>query len=173
MQVEQQLLAHGKVERGRLGITIQEVNQSLAQDFGLKQATGALVSAVEPDGAGAKAGLKAGDVILKFNGHELADSADLPPLVANVKPGEHATLSIWRNGRTSDLDIQVGGTLASASAVSVADRSAKGHLGLSLRPLTAEQRSQALRAARCLVLQFRRLQPLPKCCTRCQREVTS
>lgn len=68
MNVEQQLLTKGKVSRGKLGVTIQEVNQGLADSFGLDKPRGALVASVEPDSPAAKAGIQPGDVILKFNG---------------------------------------------------------------------------------------------------------
>ena len=73
VKVKDQLQQFGKVSRGRLGVTIQEVNQQLADSFGLKRPGGALVASVEKDGPAAKAGIKAGDVILKFNGQANRD----------------------------------------------------------------------------------------------------
>jgi serine protease Do len=142
LQVEQQLLAHGKVERGQLGISVQSVDQSLAQAFGLDHATGALVSSVNPDGAGARAGLKSGDVILSFNGHTIADSADLPPLVAAVKPGEAATVSVWRQGARHELQVKVG-EAAATTASTQAQPTDKARLGVAVRPLTPDERAQA------------------------------
>src|SRR6185437_8596720 len=75
MHVEQQIVKHGKVTHGRLGVAIQDVNQALAGNFGLKSPKGALVSSVQKDGAGAKAGLKPGDVILTLNGEAIAGSS--------------------------------------------------------------------------------------------------
>ena len=82
MQVSQQLVHSGKVTRGRLGVGIQEVNQALADSFGLKKLQGALVSSVDPDGPAARAGLQAGDVIVRMQGHDINRSADLPAQVA-------------------------------------------------------------------------------------------
>jgi serine protease Do len=108
MQVKDEIQQHGKVTRGKLAITIQEVSQALADNFGLKGPGGALVSSVQKDGPGAKAGLEPGDVILKFDGKEISRSSDLPPLVATLKPGATATLDIWRNGKPKQLSVTVG-----------------------------------------------------------------
>ena len=97
-QVKEQLVKYGKVERGRIGVAIQEVTQSLAQSFGLDKPQGALVSSVEPGGPADKAGIKPGDVLLGVNGKAVDRSAELPPLVAAVKPGSKATFDVWRDG---------------------------------------------------------------------------
>ena len=100
VKVKDQLQQFGKVSRGRLGVTIQEVNQQLADSFGLKRPGGALVAAVEENGPAAKAGIKAGDVILKFNGHAISSSSELPAQVADVKPGTKATAgNLAQSGR--------------------------------------------------------------------------
>jgi TatD DNase family protein len=80
------------VQRGRLGVTIQSLDQSLADSFGLSSPIGALVSGVEPGGPAAKAGLEAGDVILAVNGQPVDTSNALPPLVADLAPGETPAL---------------------------------------------------------------------------------
>ena len=87
---------------------IQDVNQALAANFGLKSPKGALVSSVQKDGAGAKAGLKPGDVILTLNGEEIAGSSDLPPKVASLSPGASVTLGIWRDGAEKQLTATLG-----------------------------------------------------------------
>ena len=144
MQVEQQLVKTGHVERGQMGVSIQSVDQSLAAAFGLKDASGALISAVSPGGPGARAGLKPGDVILKFNGQPIADAADLPPLVANVKPGDSATLAIWRKDSMKDVSVRIGDAAsASQTVASTDDDSGKARLGLAVRPLTPQERQQA------------------------------
>ena len=88
--VKTQLVQHGKVERGRLGVSIQEVSQSLAQSFGLDRPRGALVAQVEKGSPAEKAGVKPGGVLLGVNGKTIERSAELPPLVAAVKPGTKA-----------------------------------------------------------------------------------
>jgi serine protease Do len=142
--VEQQIVKTGKVSHGRLGIEIQNVDQSLAQSFKLSSPAGALVARVEPDSAAARAGIKAGDVIQKFNGAPIADAGQLSVRVNGTAPGEKATLELMRDGKP----ITVTATIGSAGAAAVAknaDQSAPeaSHLGMTLRPLTPEERTQA------------------------------
>ncbi len=143
LKVEQQLAKSGHVTYGRLGVTIQAVNQSLADSFGLKSPKGALVSAVEPDGPAAQAGLRPGDVILQFDGHDVDQTNTLPEMVAALKPGAKASMEIWRNGSTQEITATIGElkpeTVASASGGAA---SAAG-VGLAVRPLTAEERKEA------------------------------
>jgi len=108
MNVKDQIQQHGHVEHGRLGVTIQQVNTALAQNFGLDKAEGALVSSVQKDSAAAKAGIEPGDVILKMDGKAITSSTELPPLVAAVKPGSDVTLQIWRDGKSKDMTVTVG-----------------------------------------------------------------
>ena len=88
-KVQAQLVEHGKVTRGRLGVTIQEVNQSLAQSFGLKRPMGALVGAVERGSPAEKAGIEPGDVIVKVNGKDVESSSMLPVEVSRHEAGQH------------------------------------------------------------------------------------
>ena len=96
------------MQRGRLGISIQEVNQSLADSFGLKKPGGALVGQIEKDSPAAKAGLEPGDVILAINGKEIAGSGELPAIVSAMTPGETAKLQVWRSGAARQIDVPVG-----------------------------------------------------------------
>ena len=102
------LEAHGKVERGWLGVQIQEVTPAIAASLGLKSEHGALVAVVRPDSPGARAGLKQGDVILSFDGKAVGQLRDLPRLVAAQPPDSRATLSVWRNGERKELDAVLG-----------------------------------------------------------------
>jgi serine protease Do len=142
MKVEKQLLDHGKVSRGRLGVMIQEVNQDLAKSFGLPKPAGALVSSVEKGSPAEKAGIEPGDVILKFNGKEVASSRDLPAMVADITPGDAAKVEIWHDGRAKEVSVNVG-EMKFASADEKPVKGAKGGLGLAVRPLTADERKQA------------------------------
>jgi len=134
--VKDQLVKNGKVERGRIGVAIQEVSQSLAQSFGLDRPRGALVAAVEKASPAEKAGLKSGDVILAINGRTIERSAELPPLVAAVKPGSKASFEVWREGKSRTLDVSVGQLKPEqVSAASDDETSAPtGKLGLAVRP---------------------------------------
>ena len=136
MKVEGQLMKTGQVQRGRLGVTIQSLDQSLADSFGLSSPTGALVSGVEPGGPAAKAGLEAGDVILAVNGQPVDTSNALPPLVADLAPGETAKLKVWRQGREREIKVQVGHQAQVATAKAGESTPAVGgRLGLSVRPV--------------------------------------
>ncbi len=108
MDVAEQLKTGGKVNRGRLGVLIQEVSADLAESFGLKEPQGALVAEVEQGSPADKAGVEASDIILKFNGRTINSSIDLPRMVGTTKPGSHSTLTVWRNGAMRDLDVTIG-----------------------------------------------------------------
>jgi serine protease Do len=141
MQVKDEIQQYGKVSHGKLAITIQDVNQELAQNFGLKTPNGALVSSVQKGGPGAKAGLEPGDVILKFNGKDINSSTDLPPKVAELKPGSPVTMQVWRNGASKELSATVG-SLDDKSVIASNDRKDldKARLGIAVRPLTADEK---------------------------------
>ena len=142
MKVERQLVEHGKVSRGRLGVMIQEVNQDLADAFGLDKPAGALVSSVEKGSPAEKAGIEPGDVILKFNDKAITRSADLPPLVTELAPGTSASLTLWRKGKTREIALNVG-EMQTAETRSKPNEDDKGKLGLAVRPLSPEERQQA------------------------------
>ena len=105
MNVADQLRTTGKVQRGRLGVIIQEVNYNLAKSFGLSKPMGALITQVMPDGPAAQAGLKQGDVVLSVNGEEVRASNDLPVMVGSITPGKEITLQVWRNGEVIEQKI--------------------------------------------------------------------
>ena len=141
-RVEEQLLSTGKVSRGRLGVGIQELNSSLADSFGLDKVQGALVNSVEKGSPADKAGVKAGDVILKLNGNAIAASYELPALVSEIKPGAQAILEVWRDGKARNLDVTVGEFPSAGVATAAPAARAEGRLGLAVRPLTAEEKKQ-------------------------------
>ncbi len=108
LNVVKQLRDHGKVRRAWLGVVIQQVDRALAESFELDHATGALVSQVEPEGPAEDAGLKAGDIILKFDDHEITESRSLPPLVGQHAPGDKVRIELLRDGRRTSLRVQLG-----------------------------------------------------------------
>jgi serine protease Do len=133
--VKQQLVKYGKVERGRIGVAIQEVTQSLSQSFGLDRPHGALVSSVEPGGPADKAGLKPGDVLLAVDGKTIERSSEVPPLVAAVKPGSKASFEIWRAGKKQTLSVTVGELEPDKVAEATpGSGESSGRLGLAVRP---------------------------------------
>jgi serine protease Do len=143
--VEEQLLKTGKVQRGRLGVGIQEVSASLAKSFGLDRPTGALVSTVESGGPAEKAGLQPGDVILSFNGKKIETSSELPPVVAQTKPGTKSELEIWRGGKKQTLGVAVGemkNEPVAKNGNAQPNAEEGGKLGLAVRALTPEEKKQ-------------------------------
>ena len=114
MNVAEQLKTDGKVQRGQLGVVIQEVTHDLAKSFGLDKPTGALVSKVLPNSPASAAGLQVGDIIRGVNGKEIVSSGDLPVIVGSTAPGKEVKLQIWRQR----AELEVGVTLGSAGDIS-------------------------------------------------------
>lgn len=102
-----QIRTQGRVIRGWLGITIQQVSQNLALSFGLERPQGALVSNVAPEGPAKTAGIQSGDIILAYNGQPLDTAGDLPPLVGNTRPDTDVALTVLRSGKTLNIPIKV------------------------------------------------------------------
>jgi len=142
-RIKDQIVATGKVVHARLGVTVQEVNQSFADSFGLPTPEGALVANIQSGSPGEQAGLKPGDVIRSVNGQKIVASGDLPAMVALAKPGDKLTMDVWREGKAVTLTGKLGNAndrvLASAEQRAPAD---KLRLGLALRPLDQLERRQ-------------------------------
>jgi serine protease Do len=143
MNVSRQLQANGHVTRGRLGVGIQDVDQALAESFGLDAPRGALVSAVEKDGPAAKAGIEAGDVILSFGKQPIDSAGQLPAIVAAATPGKPVSLEVWRNRSTRRIDVELGATNEQDAVAENGVRPESGRLGLMVRPLSADERREA------------------------------
>jgi serine protease Do len=141
--VKDQLVQHGKVTRGRLGVTIQEVNHALASSFGLPKAGGALVSSVEDGSPAEKAGIKPGDVVLKVDGAEIGSSLDLSSRVSAMKPGSKARLGVWRDGSPREISVSVGEVASAKSAAAEKADLSGTRLGVAVRNLTPEEQRQA------------------------------
>jgi len=146
MDVQQQLRTKGRVQRGRIGVAIQEVTRDLADGFGLPRASGALISSVEADGPAAQAGLQQGDVIVRFAGKEVDASSDLPRIVAAAQPGSVVALDVYRAGVLLSLKVTVG-EWQDPKEPPVADAAPRGapvsnKLGLVLSSPTVVQRRE-------------------------------
>jgi len=141
-RVRSQIVATGKVQHARLGVTIQDVNQSFADSFKLDSPAGALVASVEDGSPAAKAGLKSGDVVLKYNGTPIVASTDLPTLLGQAAPGDKATLEIWRQGKRETVTAKLGDANDKAAVVASNEGGPSGgKLGLALRPLQGQEKS--------------------------------
>jgi serine protease Do len=145
-RIKDQIMATGKVQHAKLGVTIQEVNQGFADSFRLESPEGALVNNVERGGAADKAGLKSGDVIRKVNGQPIVGSGDLPAMLTVAKPGDRVALDVWRDGKI----VRLNATLADATDKADQDEPAQlaaanggSKLGLALRPLEPIEKRQS------------------------------
>jgi serine protease Do len=148
--VEEQLIRTGRVVRGRIGVTIQDVNAQLAESFGLDRPRGALVSSVEKDGPAAQAGIAAGDVILGVGGHPVERFGELSSTIAAMRPGSDATLSVWRGGREQNISVKVVELKEQEQTAANHGGKPKEHagdvasaFGLTVRPLEPREKEQA------------------------------
>jgi len=106
--VVRQLIEHGTVRRGWLGVHIQAVTDDIAETLGLEDAEGALVASVIEDGPAEKAGIKNGDVILEFDGKKVEKMRRLPRIVADTEVGKSVDVTVWREGRATELEVEIG-----------------------------------------------------------------
>ena len=144
MKVEQQIVATGKASHARLGVSIQEVNQTLADSFGLAKPEGALIANVEAGGPAARAGLKTGDVIQQVDGQAIVTSGDLPAIIGETAPGTTVTLAVWRDGKAEGITAKLGDIDDRMPKVAKNDEElGKAKLGLALRPLEPQEKQQA------------------------------
>ena len=145
MDVVEQLKTHGYVSRGWLGVYIQEVTRELAESFGMDKPMGALVAKIMDESPAKEADVKVGDVILSFNGQEVANSAALPPMVGRVRVGEQVKLKIMRDGKLKTVKVKIGQLPESDEAIvgEVPGKPAEDEiLGMQLRPLNKEEKEQ-------------------------------
>ena len=113
-RVEQQIIRSGKVRHARLGVGIQEVDQSLAEAFKLDKPAGALIESVDPGGAADRAGIEIGDVVLAVNGQAIDVSGDLPSLVGLAQPGDALAIDLWRHGARTTVHARLDSVKAPA-----------------------------------------------------------
>ncbi len=142
--VTEQLKAGKKVSRGWIGVTMQALTENAAKALGLKKAQGALISSVMEDEPAAKAGIKAGDVIIGVNGKDVEDSAALLRAIAGEKPGSKTTVTIWRDGKAKDVIVTLGERNADQfnaqrNGPAGEQKQEAATLGISVRPLTKDE----------------------------------
>ena len=152
IRVSEQLKATGKVTRGRLGIQIQDVTREIAESLNLPKAEGASVARVEPGSPAEKAGIQAGDIVIKFNGTPVESMGDLRRMAGATKPGTKVAVTVWRKGAPHDLTVVVAELEADKAAPSKKDgkKSKKDDkaeqganaLGLITSDLTDEQKKE-------------------------------
>ncbi len=138
--VVDQLKAHGKVVRGWLGISIQDITPELARSFGLKKTEGALVAGVMADSPAARAGIERGDVILEYNGTHIDSAHQLPALVAATAIGKTVPITVQRGGNTKTLSVSVQEMPASAAPSQ--SRGATAAWGVEVADITPDLRQQ-------------------------------
>jgi serine protease Do len=142
-RIKDQILKTGHVEHAKLGVSVQEVNQSLADSFGLERPEGALVASVEKGSAAERAGLQPGDVIRSANGQAVVSSGDLPALVGLAAPGDRLALEVWRQGKKVQLTAQLGRAADKVAATAATGGADEGKLGLALRSLSPQERQES------------------------------
>ena len=145
VQVSTQLRASGRVQRGRLGVGIGDVSKEVAESLGLGKPQGALVSNVEAGSPADKAGIEAGDIILKFDGKKIEKSSDLPRAVGGTKPGTASTVTVFRRGSTKDYPIMVGEFEPDRTAQKVSPEKATPPNATQLLGLTVSDLTDALK----------------------------
>lgn len=140
--VMDQIVQHGKVIRGYMGVAIQSVSPDMAQAFGLNQGGGALIGDVTPGGPAAKAGLQRGDIVLQLDGTQVTGSDDLSLRISQLAPGSVAHLQIYRNGKNQDLNVTLGEFPENAESGAPAESRSSALSGLQVQNLTPELRQQ-------------------------------
>ncbi|MDC0575284.1 DegQ family serine endoprotease [Nitrosomonadaceae bacterium] len=145
--ISTQLKVTGKVSRGRLGVMIQEVTKELAESFGLDKPGGALVTLVQKGGPADKGGLKAKDVITRFDGKVVKTSSDLPRIVGATKPGSNVSVHVWRNGSVKKMMVQVDEFPSDEKDANLENKKDKrsdvyNRIGLSLRKLSDNEKKE-------------------------------
>jgi len=136
--VMDQIIKHGKVVRGRLGVVIQEVTPEIAKAFGLAEPHGALVSDVTPGSPAAQAGIKSGDIILQMNGQRINDCGELQVKVSLTAPGTLVRLNVLRDGHEHEIDVKLGEMTSTSEHAAAEGEESGPKLGIVLEDLTPQ-----------------------------------
>jgi serine protease Do len=139
LRVVEQLKQHGVVQRGWLGVAIQDVNKALAQSLELDKPQGALINAIELDSPADKAGIEPGDVIIRLNGQAIVDADDLPHLVGMLAPDTKVKVEIIRKGKRKVLKVIIGALDADKASIAETKEDISDRLGLSLNSVDEDQ----------------------------------
>lgn len=143
LRVRDQIVTHGQVRHARLGVTLQDLSQPLAESFGLKTPQGALISSVAPGSAAKGADLKPGDVITRIDGQTVQAAGDVSSRIGMAAPGDLVRLSVWRDQASREVEVKLGAANEEPSRQADAASGESGRLGLAVRPLTEAERRQA------------------------------
>lgn len=135
-----QLKESGRVDRGWLGVVIQDVGKDLALSFGLDKPQGALIAQLDKKGPGQASGLKVSDIILSFNGKDIQRSSDLPHIVGPIKPGTTVSAQVMRKGEKLTLQITVGSRNMPVTAQERSSQAEKSRIGAAVEDLTDDER---------------------------------
>ncbi|MFO1418126.1 MAG: Do family serine endopeptidase [Methylotetracoccus sp.] len=139
INVARELMRDGKVTRGQLGISVQEVDQALAESFGFAEPRGALVDTVKALSPAARAGVRPGDIVVAIDGRKVSEFSDLQPIIAELRPGAHVKLALWRDGTIHELSAEVGTYEDPAGHAEHSGELGHNALGLAVRPLSADE----------------------------------
>ncbi len=142
LKIKDQIVSTGKAQHARLGVIIQDLNQDLAESFGLERPDGALVSSIAPGSAAAKAGLKSGDVITKINGEPILESGMLSSRIGLAKAGDKVTMDVWRDKQSRTVVATLGASDEKVEVASKGESADGARLGLALRPLNRDERNE-------------------------------
>jgi serine protease Do len=133
-----QIVSHGKVVRGYLGVYIQDVSPEIAKQFGLGQKRGVLIGDVSPDTPGSRAGIKRGDVVLAVNGQTVNEANQLRLQISQMAPGSQVKLQVWRDGKTQDFTVTLGELPEKEEKASEGENSSGALEGVEVQNLTPE-----------------------------------
>ena len=142
LQIKDELVKHGKVNRGRLGVMIQTMSPELAKSFGLEKNKGALIAQIQKDSAAEQAGLQEGDIVILFDGKGIDNAADLSRAVASARPDTEHNVKVLREGKEAEVKVKLDAAADTSVAKGKAAEEARGRLGVTVRGLNDEEKKK-------------------------------